>query len=272
MYIIGVMVDAVFHKFLRLPYRLNVHVDQRGVRPRATVVLLHGIGDSAASWDQIVAVLPRTVRVISVDLLGFGRSPAPQWLKYSVRVQARSVVRTLLGRRIRHPLIIVGHSMGSLVAVEIARRYPLLVRSLILCSPPIYSDEQRRRLLPNPNRLLRMAYRLLVNHPEQVVKLSALVARIKIAGAAFDIRADNVEVFMSALESSIINQTTLDDIIVLKKPIHMIHGNRDPLVIKANLKAVAEANYNATLSVIKASHELGGAYVPAIAAAVDQAM
>ena len=117
-----------------------------------------------------------------------------------------------------------------------------------------------------------MAYRLLVNHPEQVVKLSALVARIKIAGAAFDIRADNVEVFMSALESSIINQTTLDDIIVLKKPIHMIHGNRDPLVIKANLKAVAEANYNATLSVIKASHELGGAYVPAIAAAVDQAM
>lgn len=263
------MFDTLIHRYLRVPYRLRVHVDQKGVRPRATVLLLHGIGDSGAAWDGIVAELPRDVRVISVDLLGFGKSPAPRWLKYNVNVQARSVVRTLLGRRIRHPLIIVGHSMGSLVAVEVARRYPLLVKSLILCSPPLYSDEQRRRLLPNPNKLLRSVYRLLISHPEKLIAISSLVSKVKVVGLPFDITRDNVEVFMSALESSIVNQTTIDDITTLKKPMHMIHGNRDPLVIKANLAAVEAKSANAQLTVVKASHELGGAYVPAIVEVIE---
>ena len=266
------MFDTITHKFLHLPYRLHVHVDRKVKRPRATVVLLHGIGDSSASWDDVVAQLPADIRVVSVDLLGFGESPAPRWLKYSIRVQARSVVHTLLGRWIKHPVILVGHSMGSLTAIEIAKRYPVLVRSLVLCSPPLYSDEERRRLLPNPNKLLRSIYRLLVSNPDTVVNLSSFISRIKIAGEPFNITRDNVAVFMSALESSIINQTSLQDAMVLKKPIHIIHGSRDPLVIKKNFKAVVAAHGDAHLTVVRTGHELGGPYVPAIVAAVEAAL
>lgn len=264
------MLDTLIHKNLRLPYALHIHVDQKPRRPRATVVLLHGIGDSAATWDKLVAEMPSDVRIISVDLLGFGESPAPSWLTYNIRVQARSVMTTLLGRRIRRPLTIIGHSMGSLVAIEIARRYPLLVSSLILCSPPLYSDEQRRRLLPNPNKILKSIYRLMVENPQKVVDASSFVDRIKITGSAFHITADNVTVFMSALEAGIIDQTALDDIGVIRKPIQLIHGMLDPLVVKSNLKAVTEANPLAKLSVVRGGHELNKAYVAAITQAIAE--
>ena len=262
------MFDTLLHKSLRIPYALHVHVDQKPKRPRATVVLLHGIGDSAATWDKLVAELPSDVRIISIDLLGFGKSPAPSWLTYNIRVQARSVMTTLLGRRIRRPLIIVGHSMGSLVAIEMARRYSLLVNSLVLCSPPLYSDEQRRRLLPNPNRMLKSIYRLMVDNPKRVVDVSSFVDRLKIAGSAFHITADNVTIFMSALEAAIIDQTALSDMRAIQKPIRLIHGRLDPLVIKANLRDVVDANPHATLEVVNASHELNRGYITAVTKAV----
>jgi pimeloyl-ACP methyl ester carboxylesterase len=263
------MFDIVAHKYLRLPYALNVHVDQRARRSRATVVLLHGIGDSAATWDKIVSTLPDDMRIISVDLLGFGRSPAPGWLKYDIRVQARAVVTTLFGRRIRQPVIIVGHSMGSLTAIEIARRHPRLVSSLILCNPPLYSEEERRQLLPNQNKLLRRFYRLLIRNPMTVASLSAFIAKLKVLGTPFAITRDNVEVFMSALESSILDQTGLADVMKLRKPITIIHGSRDPVVVKKNLSDVVAANSMAQLQVIRAGHELGTAHISAIGTAVE---
>lgn len=264
------MFETVVHKFLRIPYALHIHVDQKPRRSRATVLLLHGIGDSGATWDALVAALPDDIRVISVDLLGFGQSPAPGWLKYNIRVQAQSVVATLFGRGVRRPVIIIGHSMGSLTAIEIARRYPLLVRSLILCSPPLYSDDERRRLLPNPNKLLRAIYQLMVDNPKTVVDISSFVDRLKITGSAFHITRDNVAVFMSALEAGIIDQTALDDVQKIRKPIRLIHGRLDPLVIKANLKTVVGANPSAQLTVVRGAHEMNGAYVKAITAAVAE--
>lgn len=232
-------------------------------------MLLHGIGDSGAMWDKLVAALPPDIRVISVDLLGFGKSPAPSWLTYHIRVQAQSVIATLIWRGVRRQVIIIGHSMGSLVAIDIAKRYPVLVKSLILCSPPLYSDDERRRLLPNPNKLLRRIYQLLVNHPARVADISALVNRLKISGSAFHITRDNVAVFMSALQAAIIDQTAMADVQTIRKPIELIHGRLDPLVIKENLKNVVDANAHAQLTVVHGSHEMNGAYIRQIVRIVE---
>ena len=89
------------------------------------------MGNSGESWDDLITKLTKSdvgARVISMDLLGFGKSPSPRWLKYDVAIQAKSVIFTLLRAGVRQPLIIVGHSMGSLIAIEITKRYPLLVK------------------------------------------------------------------------------------------------------------------------------------------------
>lgn len=263
------MFDTVIHKYLRVPYSLNVHIDQKAKRPRATVLLLHGIGNSGAAWEDIVKELPNDIRIISVDLLGFGKSPSPRWMKYDIDIQAQSIAATLLRLNIRQPLIVVGHSMGALTAVELARRYPFIVRSLVLCSPPFYSDEERRQLLPNPNKMLRDFYRLIMKTPAALVTAAPLATKLRIVGKAFSVTRDNVDIYMAALESSIIHQTSFSDVKKLKKPMRILHGAFDPVVVKKNLDEIVRLKKNAELTVVMSGHELLGAYVPAVVKAVN---
>jgi pimeloyl-ACP methyl ester carboxylesterase len=259
------MFDTLVHRYLRIPYRLHIHTDQKVKRPRATVLLLHGIGNSGAAWSAVAAKMPNDVRVISVDLLGFGQSPSPRWMKYDIAVQAQSVVTTLLGLGIRQSLIIVGHSMGSLTAIEIAKRYPYLVKSLILCSPPLYDNIETRTLLPRPDKVLRDFYQLVLKNPSAVVNAAPLATKLRVVGEAFDVTTENVDIYLAALESSVIHQTSLDDVIKIKKPVHIIHGALDPVVVKKNLDRVVKMNKNAKLTVIAAGHELLGLYILAVA-------
>ena len=264
------MFATLLHKYLRLPYRLNVYVDKKVKKPVATVALLHGMGNSGASWDQLVAKLPDDIRVISIDLLGFGKSPSPRWLKYSTSIQAKSVATTLVRMGINQKLIIVGHSMGSLVAVELAKRYPLFVKSLILCSPPFYNDVEKRELLPNPNKILKKFYTMIQKYPKNIVDVVPLALKLKIVGKAFNVTNDNVDIYFAALESSIINQTAFKDVMRIQKPIKLIHGVFDPVVIKKNLDTIVKKNEHAKLIVVFAGHELLGAYIPAVVKTVEE--
>ncbi|HEY8992423.1 MAG TPA: alpha/beta fold hydrolase [Candidatus Microsaccharimonas sp.] len=264
------MLDTLIHKYLRLPYRLNVHTDQKTKSPRATVLLLHGIGNSGAIWDMVVDQLPNDLRIVSMDLLGFGRSPKPEWLQYNVEVQARSVIATLAGLGIRQPLIIVGHSLGSLTAVEIAKLSPRMVKSLILCSPPLYSNEISKKLMIDQTKILKQFYRIILKNSHRIIKAAPVGTKFNLVGKIFNINSHNANAYMGALESSIMEQTSLEDIVKIKKPIHMIHGSFDPVVIKKNLTKVLRANDQATLSVVRAGHEMVGAYIPVVVRAVIQ--
>lgn len=264
------MLDTLFHKYLRIPYQLHVHVDQKPKKFTTTVLLLHGMGNSGSAWDEVVTLLPNDIRVISVDLLGFGTSASPRWLRYSTSIQTKSVYATLRRLGVNKKLIIVGHSMGSLVATEFAKQYPTRVRSLILCSPPFYTDTQKRTLLPNRNALLKKFYGLVQKYPKNVVGATPVATRLKIVGKAFNVTSENVDVYMAALEASIVNQTGLADITVIRKPIHMIHGRFDPVVIKKNLDQIVKQNPYTSLSVVSAGHEMIGAYIPAVVSAIEK--
>lgn len=249
--------DTLLHRLLKVPYTLHIHTDQRVKNPKATVLFIHGIGNSGAAWKEVTRKLPDDIRIISIDLLGFGESKRPSWAVYSVKTQARSVLATLLKLRITHPIIIVGHSLGALVAVEIAKRYPLLVHSLILCSPPFYKiDEEKRQLVPRSDDMLREMYKLAYKHPDQFLKISMIAARLGLVNKAFNLTTDNVSIYMNALESSIINQTSLEDATKLRLPTHIIYGRLDPVVVAKNLKFLESSNAHVTLSSVVASHEI----------------
>lgn len=267
------MWDLIIHRWLRVPYTLYVNVDRKVKKPRATVILLHGIGHSGDAWVEVITKLPNDIRIISVDLLGFGESPKPHWPIYSVRLQARTFIATILRQRISGPVILVGHSLGALVSVEIARRYPLLVRSLVLCSPPFYKQDLiARKLLPHSDNILKDIYKAIHKHPEQFLKISMLAVKYGIVNKSFNVTNDDVHSYMGALEASIINQTSLRDAMRLKKRMRIIHGVLDPVVIGKNLKTLAKKNPKASLNIIVAGHEIAGLYVPAIIKAIDEAI
>lgn len=262
------MLDTLLHRYFKIPYRLYVHTDRRVKKASATVLFLHGMGTSSSAWDGIIDKLPDDVRVISIDLLGFGQSPSPRWLKYSTDVQAKAVIATLLRLKIRKKLIIVGHSMGALVAVEVAKRYPFIVKSLLLCSPPFYSDLQKRTLLPTQTALLKRFYALAQKYPKNIVGMTPLATKLKIIGKSFNVTSDNVDIYMAALQASVLNQTGFEDAIRIRKPTHILYGSLDPIIVKKNLDAIAKRNEFVSVSSVVTGHELIGRYLPAVARAI----
>lgn len=253
--------DTLTHRWLKIPYALNVHFKQTPKKPRATVLFIHGIGNTGAAWDEVTAKLPNDVRVVSIDLLGFGGSPAPKWAQYSAKTQAASVLATYLKLRILTPTIIVGHSLGSLVAIEMAKRYPLLVKSLILCSPPLYTTTQKTALLPSSDVVLKQLYKSVYSRPDDFVKLSAIAMKYDLINKSFNVTNDNVDSYMAALEAMILNQTSLRDAEKLKVPTTIIRGTLDPFVVAKNLKGLTKTNANIKMRSIIAGHEVRGRYV-----------
>lgn len=255
--------DTFVHRWLRVPYTLNVREFRSPRNPRATVVFIHGLGNSAESWRGVAAQLPKDVRVIAIDMLGFGKSPKPKWVTYNITVQAKAVAHTLLGLGLLQRPIVVGHSMGSLVAIELARRHPLVLKQLVLCSPPLYkvnsSDWSGRE------KLLKDFYKLVTKHPAELEKIAPVAKQLGIVSKVFNVTGEYGAVYVAALESSIINQSSLDDVRRLSLPIRILYGAFDPVVIGTNVQKIDNEKPNITTKVLPVGHEMLGTYIYFIA-------
>lgn len=105
-------------------------------------VALHGLGATKISFLPTVAALAGAMRVIALDLPGFGDSVKPLGAPYDARFFGRSVVALLdaLGIERGH---LIGNSMGGRVALEVGLRNPERVRRLGLLAPSMAWRRQR---------------------------------------------------------------------------------------------------------------------------------
>jgi cis-3-alkyl-4-acyloxetan-2-one decarboxylase len=99
------------------------------------IVLLHGLTGTHEYFAPLAVRLSQTHRVIAPDLLGFGRSPWPD-ISYSVDEHLSALEQVLP----KEPAVLIGHSMGALLALEFARRNPERVAGLVMISPPSIQD------------------------------------------------------------------------------------------------------------------------------------
>ena len=103
------------------------------------VVLLHGMCGSQRYWGEAFDVLAERCRLIVPDVLGFGASPKPR-SGYGPADHADALAACLIELGIDEPAIVVGHSMGTLVALALLDRHPDLVDSVIAIAPPVYQS------------------------------------------------------------------------------------------------------------------------------------
>ena len=263
------MFDTVIHRWLRIPYTLNVRHVQRPRGAKQTFLFIHGIGASGHHWQPVIDKLPDNMRIVTIDLLGFGDSPAPKWAVYNAKTQARSVLATIIKLRIKTPIVIVGHSLGAQLAIEVSKRYPLLVSRLILCSPPLYNDLTRPLI---SEKALRKLYNTIKDHPEQFVHLSELGFKYKLLRGEQYLNGTNVDSYVAALEASIINQTSLEDSYKLKIPTLILKGSFDPLVVSKNFMQLAHANKNVTVRNVLAGHDIKGRMIGAVIKAIKESI
>lgn len=97
------------------------------------ILLLHGIMSSLESWLPNIPALSAAHRVRALDLLGSGRSDKPK-VEYSIQTLAESVKQYMEATGMRDA-VVIGHSLGGGVALELAMRWPHLVRRLVLVAP-----------------------------------------------------------------------------------------------------------------------------------------
>lgn len=254
------MLDTVVHRWLRVPHLLHVGHDLHKHGAKVTIVFIHGLGNSYEMWQPVISHLTNpSVRVIAVDLLGFGKSPKPEWQTYSASVQAASLYATLSLRQIKGPLIIVGHSLGSLVAIRYAARYPKRVSGLVLCSPPFHQPPKqaiKTLTIPQADDVYRSFYAYSRNKQEIARKVAGLVKRARLLDPSFTVNNETMPAIVSSLEMSIENQTALKDAESLHLPMRIIYGKLDPLIIKSHIRKLETSSQNVTLQTVVAGHEV----------------
>jgi pimeloyl-ACP methyl ester carboxylesterase len=107
-----------------------------------TVVLLHGKNFSGYYWKDVIKCLTEQgYRVIVPDQVGWGRSDKPV-IQYSFHLLAKNTALLLDSLQI-NKIILVGHSMGGMLAARFAMLYPDRVEKLILEDPIGLEDYKR---------------------------------------------------------------------------------------------------------------------------------
>ncbi len=98
----------------------------------APALLIHGFGASVGHWRHNIVPLGSQRSIYALDLLGYGGSAKPE-IAYSVDLWVEQVYE-FWQIHIQQPIILVGHSIGGLVGVIAAARYPQMVKGLCLIS------------------------------------------------------------------------------------------------------------------------------------------
>ena len=116
-------------KTVTLANGVRLEIAEKGPRDGTPVVMLHGITDSRRSFDPIWDHLPNDWHTIAVSQRGHGASDQRP-LSYSTSDFAGDIA-LLADVLDLPPMVVVGHSMGTSVALQLAADRPDLVRALV---------------------------------------------------------------------------------------------------------------------------------------------
>jgi pimeloyl-ACP methyl ester carboxylesterase len=238
------------------------YVDHGGSGP--PMVLVHGLGGSHVNWCAVAPALARRHRVLAIDLPGFGRTPLGSHttkLDDNAALIAQFIAHVAGGRA-----TLVGNSMGGLLSMMTAARYPYRVDHLVLVNaahPPVRGmpiDREvalvfamymmpwvgelvmlRRAKMITPEQLVHETMRVCAAEPK---KLSREIIEAHIAIATERRSMDWAPRAFLIAARSIVRALSRPWRIVemadrIKAPTLVIHGDRDRLVPHAAARAAA---------------------------------
>jgi len=118
-------------RFAELAGGVRLHYLDGGRRDGPPVLLIHGFGDNAFTWDAWTKRLGREHRVLVVDLPGHGLTAAPADYAASAERYA-DLIDAFLGKIGVASAAVAGNSMGGGVSWQLAVRHPARVTKLVL--------------------------------------------------------------------------------------------------------------------------------------------
>ncbi|MEH6703186.1 alpha/beta hydrolase [Galbibacter orientalis] len=118
----------------------------------SAVVLLHGFLENATIWNSLKEELLSRYRVITIDLLGHGKTGCLGYV-HTMEMMAETVKAVLDELMVRR-VSLIGHSMGGYVALAFAEAHPDDVKALVLVNSTTSADSEVKK--KNRDRAIEM--------------------------------------------------------------------------------------------------------------------
>jgi pimeloyl-ACP methyl ester carboxylesterase len=119
-------------KKIQLSSGVNLEYVEQGNAEGIPVILLHGYTDSWRSFEMVLPHLPASLHVFALTQRGHGNSAKPG-SNYHPTDMAADIAAFMFEKK-TGPAVIVGHSMGGIVAQQFALSYPALTKAVVLVS------------------------------------------------------------------------------------------------------------------------------------------
>lgn len=193
-------------------------------KPKLTVVFIHGIASDSTTFKNALKFLEGTrslqdVRFVTFDLLGSGESLKNDKLNYNYKEQIEALHNAINKLKLKTPLVLVGHSLGTFIVTRYADTYRRSVKELILLSPPIYTVED----LENP----------------------AFEAGIKVFKDAVSLKDRKIlkeKAFNSSMENIVLDRRNYKVLAGIKTPTVLIYGKMDQFISSYNIPKILKEN------------------------------
>lgn len=138
---------------------VNIFYTEKGAG--GAVVLLHGFLENSTMWDGALEEISKRNRVITIDLLGHGKSDCLGYV-HTMEDMAE-VVKVILNHLKIRKAIFIGHSMGGYVSLAFADKYPKNIKGICLMNSTSQADDdERKEIREKANKIVRKNFSMIV--------------------------------------------------------------------------------------------------------------
>lgn len=230
-----------------------------------TILFIPGLTGSHTCWDEHFKSLSQSYRLVMIDTLGFGHSPKPD-IAYTLDDHLTAISETLaaLGVNQAH---IVGHSMGALLGVAFASRFPERIGKLVLLALPWFRDESEARaqisrgswfyrLLAMDTPLAHAVCSMMCALRPLLLPIVPFVVRDVPPMVAQDALRHTWISYSRSLRNIIFRAETTKWLRAITHPLLFIHGRQDRIAPLQNVRDGLPQLHQARLIELEADHGL----------------
>lgn len=251
-----------WYKILRRPIIMRTVFSRKAKNPELTVIFLHGISATSRTWQATIrqfSKIPELSRVsfYALDLLGFGKTLQSNWLDYDYHDYEQALENTLKKLKVKTPVVLVGHSMGSLILADFATNFQSAydIKRLILVSPPVLMSNELAKM---PDKAYTKSYGSLQKLAKEEPAMEVIANFIQ-RFSSFRGKYLTTPAFGRSMDNIILNHKNYHTFTSIKVPTLIIHGHFDPLVMHSNLKRVAKHNSHVRFVSVMGHHDVSSA-------------
>lgn len=252
------------------------------------IVLVHGLAGQSKNFDYLpLEALARHWTVVLLDRPGSGYSPRQHPERAPIAAQGRLVAAFVRAMRFDAPPLLVGHSLGGAIALNVALEHPDAIAGLGLIAPLTHFTDR----VPLPFRTMKIRtpwLRSFVAHtwaaPLAILAMHAVLQALfgpHRAPRDFAVRGGGLwslrpasylgaSIDMGAIEQDLVPQQQRYG--ELRMPVHVLYGEGDRVLDwRAQGEALARKVPQAQLTVIPGGHMIPVTAVAEVAAWLETA-